>query len=512
MAEIADRLEQLLRTAASELDLGRAMRRRGVVTRVADDVAWAVGLDDVGSEELVQFDSGAQGMALELGSDLTGVVLLSEAGRVVIGQGCTGLGRLPSLPVGLDALGRVLDPLGAPLDDGPPLPGAARPVFLPALEFIERKNVDEALATGVMVLDGAIPIGRGQRELIIGDRNTGKTALALDVVAAQQSGDVVCVYVLVGQPMSRVRAVAEALDQTETRGNTVIIAADTSRTPGLQYLAPYAGATMAEALRDLGHDALVVYDDLTKHADVYRELSLLLERAPGREAYPGDIFYVHAELLERASARRPDLGGGSITALPIVETTDSDLSAYIPTNLISITDGQVYLDPARHERNERPAVDVGRSVSRIGGKAQPEIMRTAAQNLRIILSRFEALEALTRIGLEVDASTARTIRRGRVLRELLRQPRFAIRRWADQVVALTAVTSGWLDEISPKTARAVVARAVERLRGDSRAVMEAMDQGVVPEGDWTGIIKRSVDDALAVNPRVTRNDGGWREA
>jgi F-type H+/Na+-transporting ATPase subunit alpha len=512
MASVVEKVARSLEASSSTLDLGKALNRRGVVTRVADDVAWAAGLDEVGSEELVRFDSGALGMALELGSGTTGIVLLSGEGKVAIGQGCTGVGQLPSLAVGLDALGRVLDPLGAPADGGPPLPGPMRPVFQPALEFIERKDVDEPLATGVMVLDGAIPVGRGQRELIIGDRNTGKTALALDVVTAQHAGDVACVYVLVGQPMSRIRAVTDALDRTDARGNSVVIAADASRTPGLQYLAPYAGATMAEALRDLGHDVVIVFDDLTKHADVYRELSLLLDRAPGREAYPGDIFYVHAELLERASARRTDLGGGSITALPIVETTDSDLSAYIPTNLISITDGQIYLDPARHERNERPAVDVGRSVSRIGGKAQPQIMRQAAKNLRIVLSRFEALEALTRIGLEVDASTARTIRRGRVLRALLRQPRFARRSWAEQAVALTAVTNGWLDEVPPESARTTLSRAAERMRADAGAMMTAMEKGTVPDGDWIGVVKKFVEAALPAERPPGRSVEVGREA
>ncbi|MDH4063816.1 MAG: F0F1 ATP synthase subunit alpha [Acidobacteriota bacterium] len=501
MTDLPDRLAQSLRALTPGLDLGAGIGRRGVVTRVADDVAWVAGLDEVGSEELVVFDAGTLGMALDLGSDLTGVVLLSDTGRVVIGQGASGLGRLPSLPVGPDALGRVLDPLGDPLDGSPPLPGPSRAVFQPALEFIERKDVDEPLATGVMVLDGAIPIGRGQRELIIGDRNTGKTALALDIVAAQRAGDVACVYVLIGQPMSRVEALRATLEQAGATGNTAIIAADASRTPGLQYLAPYAGAALAEALRDLGQDVLVVYDDLTKHADVYRELSLLLDRPPGREAFPGDIFYIHAELLERASARRADLGGGSITALPIVETTDSDLSAYIPTNLISITDGQVYLDPARHERNERPAVDVGRSVSRIGAKAQPDVMRQVAKNLRILISRFEALESLTRVGLEVDASTARTIRRGRVLRDLLRQPRLAVRRLADQIVTLTAVTNGWLDEARPAEARAAIARAVASVRSEGSTLAQTLDEGRMPDGEWVATIQSFVNRALAETSR-----------
>ena len=494
-AALVDHLHDRLLTAASTLDLLDSVAVRGVVTRVADDVAWIAGLNDVGCEELVRFDSGALGMALDLARDQTGVVLLTQASSVVTGEGAVGLHRLPSLPVGADALARTLDPLGAPIDGGPPLAGATSTLFRPALEFIERKEVDHPLVTGLMVVDAAIPIGRGQRELIIGDRDTGKTALALDIVAAQRQGDVVCVYVLIGQPLSRVLAVRQELVRAGVAENTVIIAAHASMTPGMQYLAPYAGATIAEAFRDQGRHALVVYDDLTKHANAYRELALLLDRPPGREAFPGDIFYIHAELLERASARRADLGGGSVTALPIVETTDSDLSGYIPTNLISITDGQIYLDPARHERNERPAVDVGRSVSRIGGRAQAEIVRKTARNLRILIARFEELEALTRVGLEVDASTERTIRRGRTLRELLRQPRFTCRSLSEQVLTLTAVSEGWLDDADPAAGRRIVDLALNRARADLPAVITGLDTGATPDGDWKASFRELMDGA-----------------
>lgn len=496
MTNLMDSVQQRLVEVSPRLELDRGLRVRGVVTRVADDVAWVAGLDEVGYEELVRFDSGALGMALDLGPDATGVILLSRAKDVTTGEGVVGLGRLPSLVVGADALGRILDPLGAPLDGGPPLAGMPSGLFRPALEFIERTEVNRPLVTGVMVIDAAIPIGRGQRELIIGDRNVGKTALALDVAAAQRSGDVACVYVLVGQPMSRVLWVREELTRAGAAENTVIIAADASMTAGLRYLAPYAGASMAEAFRDQGRDALIVYDDLTKHADAYRELALLLDRPPGREAFPGDIFYIHAELLERASARRSELGGGSVTAIPVVETTDGDLSGYIPTNLISITDGQVYLDEARHERNERPAVDVGRSVSRIGGKAQSEIMRKSARNLRILIARFEELEALTRVGLDVDASTQRAIRRGRVTRELLRQPRLRFRPLSEQVLALAALTGGWLDDVGPPQARAALGHALERARVELAPVVSALDAGTTPDGDWMGVFKQYIEDAL----------------
>ena len=492
---LIDRLQERLVEITSTVDLRRGLGVRGVVTRVADDVAWVAGVKDVGHEELVRFDSGALGMALDLDRDLAGVVLLTRTESVTTGQGATGLHRLPSLCVGPECLGRLVDPIGAPLDGGPPLAGTPKEVFGRALEFIERKEVDEPLVTGIMVVDAAIPIGRGQRELIIGDRDTGKTALALDIVAAQKTGDVVCVYVLIGQPLSRVLAVREELVRVGAADNTVIVAAHASMPPGMQYLAPYAGTTLAEGFRNQGRHTLIVYDDLTKHANAYRELALLLDRPPGREAFPGDIFYIQAELLERASARRLDLGGGSVTALPIVETTDSDLSGYIPTNLISITDGQIYLDPARHERNERPAIDVGRSVSRIGGRAQAAIVRKTAKNLRILIARFEELEALTRVGLEVDASTERTIRRGRVLRELLRQSRFTRRTLSEQILTLTAIGEGWLDDTVPAVARAAIEAALNRARIEFPTVITSLDAGAIPESEWTADFKLFVEEA-----------------
>jgi F-type H+-transporting ATPase subunit alpha len=334
-----------------------------------------------------------------------------------------------------------------------------------------------------MVIDAAIPIGRGQRELIIGDRNTGKSALAIDMVANQRTGDVACVYVSIGQPMSRVISLRDTLERAGALSNTAIIAADASMAPGMQYLAPYAGASVAEWFREHGGHSVVIYDDLTKHADAYRELALLLNRPPGREAFPGDIFYVHAELLERATALRQDSGGGSVTAFPIVETTDSDISGYIPTNLISITDGQIYLDTARFERNQRPAVDIGRSVSRIGSAAQSEAMKTAARNLRILMSRFEALEVLTRVGLDVDESTQAVIRRGRIMRELLRQSRLTHRSTADQVLLLTATSEGWLDELELDTVAAQVAKLLRRSHSEAAEVMSAIDAGILPE-NW----------------------------
>lgn len=484
MPDSVEQLIDALRFAGQELDLTVGMERRGVVRQVGDGVAQVIGLDNIGYEELLAFDSGASGMAYDLGPAGTGVVLLSGAGQVHSGDGVTGLGRLPSLPVGRETLGRIIDPLGNPLDDGPPLPGKCRlPLFRPAPEFIDRKGVDEPLLTGVMVVDAAVPIGRGQRELIIGDRNTGKSAIAVDMVANQISGDVACVYVSIGQPMSRVLALRETLQRQRAFSNTAIVAADASMSPGMQYLAPYAGASVAEWFREQRGHAVVVYDDLTKHADAYRELALLLDRPPGREAFPGDIFFVHAELLERATARRAESGGGSVTAFPIVETTDSDISGYIPTNLISITDGQIYLDTARFERNQRPAVDIGRSVSRIGSAAQSPAMKAASRNLRILMSRFEAVEALTRVGLDVDESTRSVIHRGRIMRELLRQSRFAQRSTGDQVLLLTATAEGWLDKMDLQNASVSIDRLQQSARINAAPLMSALDRGELPD-DW----------------------------
>jgi len=476
--------------AGRAVDVAAALEPRGVVLRAGDGVAIVAGLERVAFEELVSFDSGALGLAFDLRRDTTGVLLLSDAERVRAGEGVLPVGRLPDLPVGPATLGRVIDPLGTPLDDAGPLPEEPRlPLFRKAPEFIERKAVDEPLHTGLLVLDAAIPIGRGQRELVIGDRNVGKTAIAEDAIVAQQRGDVACVYVVIGQAMSRVLTLRDTLLRAGALENTAIVAADASAPPGMRYLAPYAGASVSEWFRDQGGDALVVYDDLTKHADAYRELSLLMNRPPGREAFPGDVFFIHAELLERAAARNVEAGGGSVTALPIVETTESDIAAYIPTNVISITDGQIYLDTTRFARNERPAVDIGRSVSRIGGAAQLEPMRLAARNLRILHARFEELESLTRVGLELEPGVEREIARGWLLRALLRQDRLSPRSTADQVIAVLAVSEGWLDGLAPEDAPALVENLAARARSERPDLVAQLEQGALPGEGWLAAIR-----------------------
>ncbi len=489
-------VESDVKAVVSAVRLGDGLKPRGVVRRVGDGVAIVAGMDDVRYEELLVFDSGGLGIAFDLRENALGAVLLSGASQVHEGDGVVGLQRLPELPTGPDALGRVLDPLGNPLDEGPSLSTAQRsPLFRSAPKIIQRQSVEQTLWTGVMAVDAAIPIGRGQRELIIGDRNVGKTALATDIVAAQRLGDVACVYVMIGQPMSRVRALRDTLEKTGALRNTVIIAAYASDSPGMQYLAPQAGATMAESFRDSGAHALVVYDDLTKHADAYRELALLLDRPPGREAYPGDIFYLHAELLERAAALSAAEGGGSVTAFPLVETTDGDISAYIPTNLISITDGQIYLDTNRFERDLRPAIDIGRSVSRIGAVAQPLPMRKAAKNLKIQLSRFESLEKLSRVGLDIDLSTQAALREGNILRGLLRQKRFSPRSVAQQVILLTAVSENWLSDLIPAQAVLVAEAVVDLARLRQSEITQALDRGELPTEGWKQILQSLVTEA-----------------
>jgi F-type H+/Na+-transporting ATPase subunit alpha len=469
---------------AEGLPLAGVLAPRAVATRVADGVAFVAGFDRVGYEELVALDCGALGMAYDLRADTTGVLLLTNVERVACGDGVRGLGHLPEVVVGPATLGRIIDPLGRPLDGGDPLPGTCLPLFRPAPELIARRSVDQPLWTGVSVVDAAVPIGRGQRELIIGDHNVGKTALAIDFVAAQGRGDVACVYVMIAQPMSRVLALRDVLARAGCLENTAIVVADAAAPPGMRYLAPYAGASVAEWFRDRGGDALVVYDDLTKHADAYRELALLLDRPPGREAFPGDIFYIHAELLERAAARSPEAGGGSVTAIPIIETTGGDIAAYIPTNVISITDGQIFLDTTRFERGRRPAVDVGRSVSRIGATAQPAAIRAVAGDLRVLHARFEQLETLARVGLEVGPEVERDLARGRRLRELLQQERTSPRGMADQAVALAALAGGWLDGVPRDEVRSATAALVSRARAQAPTLVAALDAGRLPEGEW----------------------------
>jgi F-type H+-transporting ATPase subunit alpha len=431
----------------------------GTVLQVGDGVARVYGLTKALMSELVEFPHGVFGMVLNLEEDNVGCILFGESSEIKEGDPVKRTGRVASFPVGERMLGRVVNPLGQPIDGrGPVSTDVLMPIERKALGVIQRQPVKEPLQTGIKAVDGMIPIGRGQRELIIGDRQTGKTAIALDTIinqrythtgAAKKQGvkPVYCIYVAIGQKSSTVAQVVDKLQQEGAMDYTVVIAATASDPAPMQYIAPYSGATLGEFFRDSGRHALVVYDDLTKQAQSYRQVSLLLRRPPGREAYPGDVFYLHSRLLERASKLSDELGGGSLTALPVIETQAGDVSAYIPTNVISITDGQIYLEPGMFNAGIRPAINVGISVSRVGGNAQIKAMKKVAGRLRIDLAQYRELEAFAKFGSELDKATLAQLRRGSRLVELLKQGQYVPMPVERQVVSLFAGTNGFLDEI-----------------------------------------------------------------
>lgn len=420
----------------------------GRVNYVGEGVARVAGLPGVASQELVEFDSGARGTAFSLLEDEVAVMLIDRGERVAAGDRVRRTGRVVSVPVGDELLGRVIDAIGRPLDNGAEIePNEVREIEQPSPGIMDRDPVNRPLQTGLQVVDALIPIGRGQRELIVGDRQTGKTAIAVDTIINQHDTEVLCVFCAVGQ---RTSAVSRVVDDLRTHGvmeKSVVVVATEDEPPGANVIAPYAATSIAEYFVDQGRDVLIVYDDLTRHARSYRELSLLLRRPPAREAYPGDIFYVHSRLLERATQMDADHGGGSLTALPIVETEEENLSAYIPTNLISITDGQIYLSPSLYQQGVLPPVDAGRSVSRVGGSAQAAPYRSVAGDLRLSYSQFEELENFARFGVRLDEETQRTLARGRRVREILKQPQYQPLSVPEQIVALSAVTAGLLDRV-----------------------------------------------------------------
>ncbi|MEO7917124.1 MAG: alternate F1F0 ATPase, F1 subunit alpha [Dokdonella sp.] len=421
----------------------------GTVTNVSTAIAKVSGLPNVGFEELVQFPGGLFGIAFNVDEDEIGVVLLGEYSNLHAGDEVQRTGRVMDVAVGEALLGRVIDPLGRPLDDKGPIPATARlPIERPAEAIMERAPVIVPLQTGLKVIDALIPIGRGQRELILGDRQTGKTAIAIDTILNQRDQNVLCVYCAIGQRASAVAKTVATLRDKGAMEYTVVVVTEGNDPPGLAYIAPYAATSIAEYFMEAGRDVLIVYDDLTHHARAYRELSLLLRRPPGREAFPGDIFYIHSRLLERATHLRKERGGGSLTALPIIETEAQDISAYIPTNLISITDGQIYLSPSLFELGVLPAVDVGKSVSRVGGKAQRATYRAVAGDLKLAYSQFEELETFARFGARLDEDTRKIIEHGKRIRACLKQPEFTPVSVPAQIAVLLALTGGLFDTVS----------------------------------------------------------------
>jgi F-type H+-transporting ATPase subunit alpha len=420
----------------------------GYITSVSTGIANVSGLPGVGYEELVLFPGGTYGIAFNVDETEIGVVLLGDYSHLQAGDQVERTGRVMDIGVGDQMIGRVIDPLGMAIDGKGPITTTQRlPIERPAAAIMDRSPVTVPLQTGLKVIDALIPIGRGQRELILGDRQTGKTAIALDAIVNQRGQNVICIYCSIGQRASAVAKLIPILREKGALEYTIVVVAEGNDPPGLSYIAPYAATSIAEHFMEAGRDVLIVYDDFTQHARAYRELSLLLRRPPGREAFPGDIFYIHSRLLERATHLRSELGGGSLTALPIIETEAQDISAYIPTNLISITDGQIYLSPSLFELGILPAIDVGKSVSRVGGKAQLVAYSGVAGDLKLAYAQFEELETFARFGARLDDATRKTIEHGKRIRACLKQPAFAPVSMPEQIVLLLALTADMFDDI-----------------------------------------------------------------
>jgi F-type H+-transporting ATPase subunit alpha len=488
-----DEITSILKSRIEGLDGGRAeLTEVGTVLSVADGIARLHGLENCMSFELLELPHGVTGLALNLESDNVGAVLFGEWERVSEGDTVRRTGQLLDIPVGEQLLGRIVDPLGRPLDGKGEI-GATetRPAEFKAPGVVQRQPVKEPMQTGLKAIDAMIPIGRGQRELIIGDRQTGKTSVAIDAIINNRNTGVVSVYVAVGQRMSTVVALAQTLDEAGALENTIIVAAGADEAAPIKYLAPYAGCAMGEYFLYSGRHALCVYDDLTKHAYAYRQMSLLLRRPPGREAYPGDVFYLHSRLLERAVKLSDDLGGGSLTALPIIETQAGDVSAYIPTNVISITDGQIFLESKLFNAGVRPAINVGISVSRVGGNAQIGPMKKVAGRLKLELSQYRDLEAFSQFGSDLDADTQRALARGARLVMTLNQGEREPLPVEEQTVQIYAATNGFLDRINVERVPEFLAGLVERMRAQNRELPEK-----IAGGDWSEETQEAVREAV----------------
>ena len=464
-----------LKTRVEDYKPAATSAEGGVVISSADGIVQVDGMDRAVYGEIVTFENGAKGMVESVDPGKLGVMLFDGAESVGVGTLVTRSGKRAGIPVGDAFLGRVIDPLGEPIDGKGPIESVGyNPIEKQAPGILERQSVDTPLHTGILAIDSMFPIGRGQRELIIGDRQTGKTSIATDAILNQKDTGVLCIYVAIGQKASSIARVAGDLKKHGAMDYTTIVAATASDSAPLQYIAPYAGTALAEYFMAQGRSVLIVYDDLSKHAVAYRAISLLLRRSPGREAYPGDVFYLHSRLLERSCRMRDDLGGGSITALPIVETQAGDVSAYIPTNVISITDGQIFLESALFNAGNRPAVNVGLSVSRVGGAAQTKAMKKANANLRIELAQYKDMESFAQFSSDLDAETRRQLEHGKALMEMLKQPLYQPKSDAEQVVILTLASHGMLDSLPTTEQRAKTTAFVRQFRADVSGTMDAI--------------------------------------
>ena len=464
-----------LKTRVEDYKPAQTSEEGGVVIASADGIVQVEGMDRAVYGEIVTFENGAKGMVESVEPGRLGIMLFDGAESVGVGTLVTRSGKRAGIPVGEKFLGRVINPLGEPIDGKGPIEAEGyNPIEKQAPGILERQSVDTPLHTGILAIDSMFPIGRGQRELIIGDRQTGKTSIATDAILNQKDTGVLCIYVAIGQKASSIARVAEDLKKHGAMSYTTIVAATASDSAPLQYIAPYAGTALAEYFMDKGKSVLIVYDDLSKHAVAYRAISLLLRRSPGREAYPGDVFYLHSRLLERSCRMRDDLGGGSITALPIVETQAGDVSAYIPTNVISITDGQIFLESALFNAGNRPAVNVGLSVSRVGGAAQTKAMKKANSNLRIELAQYKDMESFAQFSSDLDAETRRQLEHGKALTEMLKQPLYQPKSDAEQVVVLTLASHGMLDDLPLADQRAKTNAFVRQFHADVSGTMDAI--------------------------------------
>lgn len=491
MAELSIKeLSADIRAAIADLKAAPEVKDVGIVTRVGDGVAWIYGLGDAGFSEMLEIETVDGGrvtaFALNLMEDEIGAVLLGDERAIKAGAKAHLTGKILEVPVGPELVGRVVDPLGNPLDDkGPIKTNLMGLVEQPAPGVLARKGVHEPLMTGLVAIDALVPIGRGQRELIIGDRQTGKTAVAIDTMINQhrQKTGVINIYVAVGQKYSKVARIIERLKREGVMDQTIVVATSASDPASLQYLAPYAGAAMGEYFRDNGQHALIVYDDLTKHAAAYRQMSLLLRRPPGREAYPGDVFYLHSRLLERAAKLNDELGGGSLTALPIIETQAGDISAYIPTNVISITDGQIFMETNLFYQGIRPAISVGLSVSRVGGSAQTKAVKSVAGSLRLELAQYRELAAFAQFSSDLDAETKARIERGQRLTELLKQPQYSPLGVWEQTASLMATTGGAFDTVPVNKIKPAQDALLSTLHKEHRKAMDELNKGDKPSDD-----------------------------
>jgi F-type H+-transporting ATPase subunit alpha len=489
-----DEITSILKSRIEGLDEGEAdLSEVGTVLSIADGISRVHGLDNAMSLELLELPHGVTGLALNLESDNVGAVLFGEWDKIEEGDTVKRTGRLLEIPVGEGLLGRIVDPLGNPLDGkGEVHTSEVRPAEFKAPGVVARQPVTQPMQTGIKAIDAMIPIGRGQRELIIGDRQTGKSAVAIDTIINNKDSDLVSIYCAIGQRMSTVVGVAETLEQHGAMDNTIIVAAPADEAAPIKYMAPYAACAMGEYFLYKGGHALCIYDDLTKHAFAYRQMSLLLRRPPGREAYPGDVFYLHSRLLERAVKLNDELGAGSLTALPIIETQAGDVSAYIPTNVISITDGQIFLEGDLFRKGVRPAINVGISVSRVGGSAQPTPMRKVAGRLRLELSQYRELEAFAQFGSDLDPETQKALSRGERLVETLNQDELKPWAVADQVAAIYSGTGGYLDRIKTERVKEFHEAMLQRLHAEQSDLMAKIN-----DGEWDDQIEEALGKAIA---------------